>query len=391
MSKCTFKKLSMMRAPEMPDIREILREIALILREKRYDPSRYKERDDLAYWVLQFLGADTIPVGDCEKKIPIDRLGFYQLSDYDEYNVAKEPAELVMVGKPTPLVKLYIERKRRPPYIWAKLEWYNPFSLSVKDRIAWQMIRLSLENCKLPQYEGMIEVSSSNTGIALAALSAILGVNFKVILPSFAPIENERILRLLGADVERTDAGITTELIDKVKKEAEKHHLYHPDQFNNDANLLAHMRYTARELLIQLQHVGVKPSKLVLLSGTSGTASAVSFVLTNYYHDDPPKTYIVTPAPNEKIEGIRRLETGVKWLDMIGVKYEVIEVTRSEALNGIKQAARVNGIIPGVSGGAAFAAIKKLYDNGELELMDNIVTIIPDTGFKYPKAIEKII
>ncbi|MCE4629556.1 MAG: pyridoxal-phosphate dependent enzyme, partial [Desulfurococcales archaeon] len=315
MSKCTFKKLSMMRAPEMPDISEILREIAIILREKRYDPSRYKERDDLAYWVLQFLGADTIPVGDCEKKIPIDRLGFYQLSDYDEYNVAKEPAELVMVGKPTPLVKLYIERKRRPPYIWAKLEWYNPFSLSVNDRIAWQMIRLSLENCKLPQYEGMIEVSSSNTGIALAALSAILGVNFKVILPSFAPIENERILRLLGADVERTDAGITTELIDKVKKEAEKHHLYHPDQFNNDANLLAHMRYTARELLIQLQHVGVKPSKLVLLSGTSGTASAVSFVLTNYYHDDPPKTYIVTPAPNEKIEGIRRLETGVKWLD----------------------------------------------------------------------------
>lgn len=390
MGECSFKKLDMIRAHNMPSVETLLRELAFILREKKYDPLRYKDDDNLAYWVLRFLGANLIPVGDCDKKIPIDKLGFYRLADYDEYNVAHEPFMLVMVGKPTPLVKLYIE-KRRPPFIWAKLEWYNPYSLSVKDRIAWQMIELSLDKCELPRYDGMIEVSSSNTGIALAALSVILGVDFRVLLPAFAPLENERILRLLGAEVERTSAGITTELIDKVRSEAMDKNLYHPDQFNNDANLLAHMRYTARELLIQLEHARVKPSKLVLLSGTSGTASAVSFLLTNYYHHDPPETFIVTPAPNEKIEGIRRLETGVKWLDKIGVEYEVVEVKRSEALEGIRLAAKINGIIPGVSGGAAVSAIRKLYDNGVIQKKDNVVTIIPDTGFKYPHAIEKLV
>lgn len=387
MSGCRYERLSGVKPPALPGIREVLGEASIVLREKRFDPSRYKGRGDLAYWVLRFIGADVIPLGECGGPITLEELGFYRFTDYDPYSVARDPLDLVLAGKPTPLVALRLER-RGGPRLWAKLEWYNPYSLSVKDRVAWQLVKLILEGGELSSYEGMVEVSSSNTGIALASLSALLGVNFKVVLPSHASIENERILRLLGAGIERVCGGITWELVEEVKRMAAGQRLYNPDQYSNDGNILAHLRFTARELIVQLRHAGVKPSKLILVSGTSGTASAVSFALTNYYNEEPPETVIVVPAPGEKIEGIRRLESGVKWLDMIGVDYMVEEVTRREALEGMRIAARANGVIPGVSGGAVFAVAKRLRERGVISGGDEVITIIPDSGFKYPEAVK---
>lgn len=391
MSECRFLRLDSIPQPPMPDIEEILREAALVLREKSYRPARYRDRRDLAYWVLMFIGADSMPLSGCGDRIPLGKLGFYRLSEYDEYSVARDPRDLVMAGKPTPLVRLRLFEEGGGPSVWAKLEWYNPHSLSVKDRVAWMMLRLCLEECRLLGYKGIVEASSSNTGIAIAALSNLIGVPAKIFLPATAPRENENILRLLGARVERSRMGVTTELLSLIKEEASRNHFYHPDQFNNDANLLAHMRYTARELLLQLRHAKVKPTSLVLASGTGGTASAVSFLLTNYYHKKPPRVFIVTPAPGESIEGVRRIETGVKWLPLVNVDYEVVEATRREALEGIMLTARLNGIIPGVSGGALATAIRRLWEKGSLSGDDVVVTLIPDTGFKYPAAVREII
>ncbi|MCE4617700.1 MAG: pyridoxal-phosphate dependent enzyme [Desulfurococcales archaeon] len=386
MRRCTLKNIFDVKPPRQPSIEDILETARKVLRKRELELADLYQREDLLYWVSMFLGFSKIPVGDCEKeRFSLEELGYYDLVEYDNYHVAKEPWEIVFAAKPTPLVKLRVFN-RRVPRIWAKLEWYNPFSLSIKDRVARQMMYLAVKTGLLDEGRGIVEASSSNTGIALAALSAILGMRAKILIPRFAPIENENILRLLGADVERMEFGVTTEILDQVQEYVASENLFNPDQFHNDANLLAHMRYTARELLLQLEYVGVKPDAAILPSGTSGTASATSFVLSNYYGDID--VFVVTPAKDEVIEGIRRLETGVKWLDKVGVNYNVIEVTRREAIEGIKIAARLNGIVPGVSGGALIAAIRKLWKEREGDPgYRDIVTVIPDTGFKYPKAI----
>ena len=387
MSEKDLVSIWAVRPPKRISFKDILPVAGRILKEKAFqgyiDVESWSYDDLLGYWALRYIGASRIPLRP--GTYSLEDLGFYEFPDYPKLGVVESPFQALLAGKPTPVVGFRLGNEG--PKVYAKLEWYNPFSLSIKDRIAWYMIKDALEEGRLRGSLGILEVSSSNTGIALTSLATIIDTKAKIYLPSKAPTENENILRLLGADVVRSEKPITTEVIEYARSMAAAEGLIHLDQFNNDANIEMHMRYTARELFVQLRSIGVVPTHLVLASGTSGTAAATIFVFSKLAGNI--ESYIVVPEHGSFIEGIRRLETGVKWLPEMGIEYNVVEVSRRKALEGMVLMARSAGMIPGVSGGAVIAAIRELVEQGVINSNDKVATIIPDSGFKYPAAVSE--
>jgi len=134
---------------------------------------------------------------------------------------------------PTPLVALK-SLSRRSVKVWAKLEFFNPFSNSIKDRVAWYMFRRWTD--EHGSIEKLYEVSSGNTGIALAAIAAAYGAKARIYLPSTAPKATEVLLRVLGAEVMRSSKSLTVEVAEDVKRAAIRDGAVNLDQFDNDAN-----------------------------------------------------------------------------------------------------------------------------------------------------------
>jgi len=286
--------------------------------------------------------------------------------------------ELLYKGWTTPLVKLNsLSNGKRS--VWAKLEGFNPFSNSVKDRIGWSMLNDALERGKLGQV--IYEATSTNTGIALTAIANMLGVKAKLYIPKTIQKVSDIYLEVLGAEVIRLPVGLTVEAIDQVDSQARTDNATHLNQFENDANFKVHLKYTARELDQQLQSVGLRPSCIIGGLGTSGHMSAVSFYFKNKYGDDV-KIVGVQPAPNEVIPGIRRVETGMKWLHWMDFD-EVVDVKQVEAIEAAISIARKEGLLIGLSAGAVVHAFNKISkDEGVY------VLIFPDTGYKYAEQFE---
>ena len=160
---------------------------------------------------------------------------------------------LLVDNWPTPLVRLESETLEGRE-VWAKLEFYNPFSRSIKDRAVWGMLIEVLERRDLgPKLE---EASSGNLGIALSCLSNLLGLKTTIYLPKPTPKSTEVLLRLLGAEVVRTEH----QSIDKRFQEEVKRHAssgaVNLNQFENDANFRIHYETTAEEIVKQLNAVG---------------------------------------------------------------------------------------------------------------------------------------
>ncbi|MEB3759379.1 MAG: pyridoxal-phosphate dependent enzyme [Desulfurococcales archaeon] len=357
---------------------EILRLIG-ILYQKRKPVPMIKAAEDklLAIEVLRILG---VPERFLEDVVLMNLDVLKIIKPPYKMGVAKNPAELVEASKPTPLVRLKIKDM---PTIWAKLEWFNPFSLSVKDRIAAGILLALLEI--MDEVKGVTEVSSGNTGIAIASLVRALGLDARIYFPGYTPEVTRATLDLLGVEYKISEKGLTVDLIDDVKLWAKWTGFTHVDQFENDYNFLTHLRTTTIEIIEQLEKAKAKPDKIVLVSGTSGTSAAVSFGLYHYYKGRPD-IYIVQPAKDEVIEGIRRLETGAKWLEMIreaGLEYNVIDVKRQDALCAVREIARNTGLLPGPSSGAAYAGIKQLVEQGEIERKHTVITLFPDHGLRY--------
>jgi len=250
--------------------------------------------------------------------------------------------------------------------------------LSVKDRPAL----LILQKLGAPAGASVYEASSGNFAVALAAAGAVLGYKVRVYLPGFAAGGYaERAARLLGAEVVVDEgAGLTPHLLERVKGDAAREGAFHPDQFTNDYNFEAHLRGTAREIDYQRLRGGLKLRGVAGGVGTSGHMSAVAFYFTHRLGE--VDVVLAQPAPGEVIPGIRRRETGMKWLELAGVNVEPSDVTLREALEIVGEVARSDGIIIGPSGGAALAALRRRCDAGDCSPGD-YVAVIPDTGFKY--------
>lgn len=311
--------------------------------------------------------------------VPLKDLMEYREMSKKFMRVFESTVELLYANWPTPLVKLRSlsigERS-----VWAKLESYNPFSNSIKDRVGWAMIFDALERGELRNV--LYEATSTNTGIALASIANTLGIKSKLFIPEAVQKAIDVYLDVLGAEVIRLPVGLTVEALGMVDAEAKAHGGSHLNQFENDANFKVHLKYTAREIDEQLESLGLQPTCIIGGLGTSGHMGAIAFYFKSKYGDDV-KVVGVQPAPNEVIPGIRRIETGMKWLHKVRFD-EIVDVTQSEAIEGVIKIARTEGLLIGLSAGAVVNAFQKIAENKGV-----YVLIFPDSGYKYAEYFEK--
>jgi len=280
---------------------------------------------------------------------------------------------LLVDNWPTPLVKLEGEALEGRE-AWAKLEFYNPFSRSIKDRAVWGMLLEALKRGDLgPRLE---EASSGNLGIALSCLSNLMGLKATIYLPKPTPESTEVLLRLLGAEVVRTEhQTINKRFQEEVKRHASSSGAVNLNQFENDANFRIHYETTAEEIVKQLNAVGRRPDCLVAGIGTSGHIAAIAKRLKEEYGDEV-RVVGVQPSQGSVIPGIKRVETGPKWLKM-GWVDEVVEVSLEEAVRGVVEVARREGLLIGLSSGAVYSAYRRMAGKGVY------VLVFPDDAFKY--------
>ncbi|MGC9116617.1 MAG: PLP-dependent cysteine synthase family protein [Conexivisphaera sp.] len=294
--------------------------------------------------------------------------------------VYRNTLELLVNDWPTPLVRLNA-CSSADREVWAKLEWYNPFSLSVKDRVAWAMMVDAAERGCLG--DRVYEATSTNTGLALAALSNVMGSSCRIYLPSSATEGVDPYFDVMGAALVRGSEHLTVQMLGKVLADAARDGATVLNQFENDANFKVHLKHTARELREQLEAAGRRPDYVVGALGTSGHMSAISFHFKAAL-GDAVRTIGVQPAPGSTIPGMRRIETGMKWLRLARLDH-IVDVTPEEAVEGVKGVARSDGILVGPSSGAVIAAVRKL------DLRGTVAVVMPDSGLKYRDFLRSMI
>ena len=284
----------------------------------------------------------------------------------------------------TPLLAL---ERWAPAYnILAKLERANPLG-SAKDRAAWYMI-LDAEERGLLQHGGaIVEPTSGNTGVGLAYIGAIRGYKVVLTMPETMSAERRALLAALGAELVLTPGGegMKGAIAKAESLAAQRPGAWMPDQFNNPANARAHYETTGREIWRDTDGL---VDIFVATVGSGGTLTGAG----RYLKEKNPDVRVVAVEPAEspvlsggrpgphKIQGIGAgFVPGV--LDM-GLVDEVLTVTGAEAYRAARELAGTEGVLCGVSSGAAAAAAGKLAARPEYAGR-RIVTVLPDTGERY--------
>ena len=288
----------------------------------------------------------------------------------------------------TPLVRLngYQKEKKLDAELLAKLEYFNPAG-SVKDRVALYMLLDAQEKGLLKRDSVIIEPTSGNTGIGLAAVAAEKGIRTIIVMPDTMSIERRNILKAYGAELVLTDGKLGMKgAIAKANELAEEiPHSFIPGQFTNDANPLAHYKTTGPEIW---KDTDGDVDVLVAGVGTGGTLSGAG----RYLKEQNPDIQVVavepkdSPVLSEGRAGSHKLQ-GIgagfvpRTLD-IDIYDEVIPVTTQQAYDAVRLLAREDAILAGISSGAALYAAEVLAKRPE-NRGKRIVIIIPDSGEKY--------
>jgi len=265
---------------------------------------------------------------------------------------------------------------------FAKAEWFNPGG-SVKDRAAYSMIRDGERRGALRRGKVILDATSGNTGIAYAMIGAALGYPIKLCLPSSASDERKQILRNYGVEIVFTPGDEGTDgAIRRVREiyESDPAKYFYPDQYSNPANPGAHYSGTAPEVWEQ---TAGRITHFVAGLGTTGTFVGSTRRLKEFN----PKIRCVSVQPDcgfHGLEGLKHLPTAlVPAIYDSSLADENIEVRTEDAHLMVKRLAREEGILTGVSSGAAFWAtfdLARRLPPGELAVM---VTIFPDSGERY--------
>lgn len=288
----------------------------------------------------------------------------------------------------TPLVRLngYQKEKKLDAELLAKLEYFN-LAGSVKDRVALYMLLDAQEKGLLKRDSVIIEPTSGNTGIGLAAVAAEKGIRTIIVMPDTMSIERRNILKAYGAELVLTDGKLGMKgAIAKANELAEEiPHSFIPGQFTNDANPLAHYKTTGPEIW---KDTDGDVDILVAGVGTGGTLSGAG----RYLKEQNPDIQVVavepkdSPVLSEGRAGSHKLQ-GIgagfvpRTLD-IDIYDEVIPVTTQQAYDAARLLAREDAVLAGISSGAALYAAEVLAKRPE-NRGKRIVIIIPDSGEKY--------
>ncbi|WP_067841178.1 cysteine synthase A [Amphibacillus sediminis] len=295
--------------------------------------------------------------------------------------VAKSIAELI--GQ-TPIVKLNRLTGPEDAELYAKLEFMNPGS-SVKDRIALAMIEAAEESGELKEGDTIIEPTSGNTGIGIALVAAIKGYRAILVMPDTMSLERRNLLRAYGAELILTPGSEGMKgAIKKAEDLKQQHGYFMPQQFQNEANPIIHERTTGKEIVEQM---GDQLDAFVAGIGTGGTITGAGKVLREHFKDI--KVYAVEPKDSPILSGG---EPGPHKIQGIGAGFvpkildtniydEVITVSNEAAYDTARKAAKAEGLLGGVSSGAAiFAALQVAKDLGKGK---KVLAVIPSNGERY--------
>ncbi len=299
--------------------------------------------------------------------------------------MAKVKTILDLIGN-TPMVKLNRIISPDDAEVWAKLEGFNPGG-SVKDRPALAMIEDAEKKGRLKKGMKIVEPTSGNTGIGLAMIAAVKGYGIILTMPESMTVERRRLLEAYGAELVLTpaDKGMKGAIAKADEFVASGKEYFKPDQFGNPANPQVHRRTTAKEIIA---FFGAKKiDAFVAGVGTGGTITGVGEVLRKKFKDI--MIFAVEPAASPVLSGgqpgphvIQGIGAGfVPAILNTDVYDGIIKVENSDAADTARRLAREEGLLVGVSSGAAcWAALQvaKRFGKGA-----RVVTIFPDVGERY--------
>ncbi|NOV02502.1 cysteine synthase A [Paenibacillus planticolens] len=288
----------------------------------------------------------------------------------------------------TPLLELWNYNKQQSveAKILAKLEYFNPAG-SVKDRIGFAMIKEAEKAGKINPDTVIIEPTSGNTGIGLAFAAAALGYRLIITIPESFSIERMKLLKVLGAEVVLTPAseGMLGAMKKAEELAAELPNSYIPQQFSNPANPEVHRKTTAEEIWRDTEG---QVDIFVAGVGSGGTITGVGSILKE--RNPSVKVVAVEPSHSPVLLGGRR---GAHQIQGIGAGFvpdnfdrsvvdEILSVSDEDAFATARTLAKTEGLLVGISSGAAAFAATEIARRPENK-GKNIVVILPDTGERY--------
>jgi len=285
-------------------------------------------------------------------------------------------ASIVDVIGNTPLVEIPRMSPNPRVRLFAKLEGFNPTG-SVKDRVARYLVEDLERNGRLGPDSIILEPTSGNTGIALAAIARRKGYRLAVVIPANVTRERRQLLTLFGAEIIESPGELGSNGAVALAKElvARDPRYVMPYQYGNPANPQAHYETTGEEIVRDCPDVDVFVGGL----GTGGTLMGVGRRLRD--HNPAVRIYAAEPLPGERVQGLRSLEDGFipEIFDprMLDGKFLVSNV---ESIEALRKLTRDEGIFAGVSSGGVLVACARGAERME---SGTIVTLCPDGGWKY--------
>jgi cysteine synthase A len=288
----------------------------------------------------------------------------------------------------TPLVRLNRVVPEDSAEVYVKLEYQNPGS-SVKDRIAISMIEAAEKEGLLKPGTTIIEPTSGNTGIGLAMVAAAKGYKAILVMPETMSIERRNLLRAYGAQLVLTPGseGMKGAIRRAEELQAENPDYFMPQQFKNQANVKVHIETTGPEIVEAINSHDGKLDAFISGIGTGGTITGAGSILKQHFPNI--KIFAVEPAASPVLSGgkpgphkIQGIGAGfVPDILNTGVYDSIIPVENEEAFETARRVAKEEGILGGISSGAAiFAALKVAKELGKGK---RVVAVLASNGERY--------
>lgn len=284
---------------------------------------------------------------------------------------------------PTPLVRLGRMNPSPEFLLYAKLEWLNPFG-SVKDRAAWFMLRDLERRGEVGNGRGLVEPTSGNTGISLAALARARGYHLRAVVPNRIPLEKKVLLKIAGAQLDVVSdelcpapgLGDGSINLAKTHAKAQRDRYAMPNQYENEMNVQAHRQTTGPEIWRQTQG---RITHLFVSLGTCGTVTGTSQFLREKKPD--VKVVAVQPTEGHDVPGLRNVrQLEVSKLFEPTLLDEILEIDYELAYSRAMELFQNEGLRAGPSSGLIYEGARRVIERDRVGLG---VMIFPDDVFKY--------
>jgi cysteine synthase B len=273
--------------------------------------------------------------------------------------------------------------------LYAKLEWVNPFG-SVKDRAAWEMLRDLEQRGELGKGRGIVEPTSGNTGISLAAMARARGYHMRAVVPNKVPFEKKVLLKIAGADLDVVNdelcpsPGMGDGSINLAKSHAKasRERYAMPNQYENEKNVEAHLRTTGPEIWRQTEG---QITHLFLSLGTCGTVTGTSKFLRQ--KKSTIRVIAVQPTEGHDVPGLRNLrQLEVSKLYDPSLVDELLEIDYELAYTRALELCQTEGLLAGPSSGLIYEGARRIIERDRTGFG---VMIFPDNIFKYTSNMVK--